>query len=69
MPASPKPLTPRAPTAHTDPNMGKANTQTKQLAHAQQEERRVLQLRELAYLLGQHPEVARILDLVEEVRA
>lgn len=37
--------------------------------HAQVESRRLEQLHELEYLLEKHPEVARILELIEIVRA
>lgn len=39
-----------------------------QLHRAQQESNRASRLHELAYLLEKNPEIARILDLVEEVR-
>jgi len=37
------------------------------LGHSMQESRRAEQLNELLYLLDKHPEIARILDLVDEV--
>ena len=40
----------------------------KQLSYAQQEARKCDKLQELKFLLEKNPEIARILDLIEETR-